>query len=211
MKSRISDLDEFSDVLASMRALEFHLTEFDQNNAAWKWIVISAHSMLQGMCVCYLTHTDGSGALERRSEEELRKYHAHGSKAAIYEHKGIVLDEPDVPYPEKRIANFHELLRRLPKPYTVSLPKTLAHIRNDRQSRLFLLNDFRNEYIHFKPWNFQVDLSGAPPLIEEAVMLSKEIATAPGWRRVNHLGSIGFNEQLSKIFDALEHFQSSCS
>ena len=88
--------DEFDDTIGSIAALETHLTEFENHDAAWKWVVLFTHSALQGACVCYLTRTDGSGALTKDSEKALRRYHNLSSQKAMCEANKVrwILEEP---------------------------------------------------------------------------------------------------------------------
>lgn len=64
--TRYVEFDECQDVLASLDQCVMCLEQTERSNGAWKWVILSLHSALQGAMVCHLSGTAQVGALTSR-------------------------------------------------------------------------------------------------------------------------------------------------
>ena len=63
--------DESEDVAGSVRHAFWTATFLADDAQAWKWMLLSLHSALQGSCICHLTTTAAPvGALTRQNTKE---------------------------------------------------------------------------------------------------------------------------------------------
>ncbi|WP_141246483.1 hypothetical protein [Actibacterium ureilyticum] len=175
--------DEFHDVFASLVMLKLSLDMVLKEPAMWKWAILGAHSLLQGACVCFLTRTDGGGALSDESERKLREYHNLGTQKAIVEKCGgeWILGEPQPP--KDHVATLIDLLKRLPGEWRVTVPKYFDDCKRDSERDLWRLHDFRNSFTHFQPVGWSIEKAGLPRIIGLALDLAEEIITDPGYTR----------------------------
>jgi hypothetical protein len=88
--------DERQDVVASLELAAYSAKMIARrNDLYWKWLIIAAHSALQGALVCALSGTDGLGALAPSSRRAWLDWFEH--------RKG----DP----PKEKLADFKMLLK----------------------------------------------------------------------------------------------------
>ena len=141
--------DERLDVLASLEACADNLARTRESDRAWKWVVLSMHSALQGAMVCHLSGGAQIGALKGNCAKSWLNW--------LNERKYV---EDEVP-PKSFVASAPELLRRL--------TGSSHRFENDcgqvieiteAQSRSFKsLHDLRNEFTHFHPKGWSVEMA----------------------------------------------------
>ena len=167
--SRFARTDERQDVLASLEHCALCLPETERSDGAWKWVVLAAHSALQGAMICHLSGTAGLGALTETSVGKWLDWRERDTRGDIdwIEEAPDELDMPvrraktgrDQP-PQDRVAGATELFKRLTSPSTrieggcgAILPIT------DQQRESFeRLQALRNSFTHFSPrgWSIEV-------------------------------------------------------
>ena len=115
------NFDEFADAVTSLKLLENCLGKVADDPTFWKWAIYSAHSALQGACVCLLTGTDGLGALaDKATKDSIQKLYGETEGQRN-------LDSDSIPWPEEFIAPLPALLKRLPGDMKVHLPGRNSH------------------------------------------------------------------------------------
>ncbi len=148
--------DEADDVAGSVRHAVKCWDMVGNDEQAWKWLALALHSSLQGACVCHLTTTaQPVGAVTKKNAVEwLTYFEASRTTPGV---------EP-------------------PGTYLLTLPELLKAVRRERSSGnghenvRVLINDqelgwlkrfhseIRNQFIHFKPQGWSIDVSGVPGL-----------------------------------------------
>jgi len=164
--------DEALDVAGSTRHALLSLDLATTDPHAWKWVLVALHSALQGACVCHLTGTaQPVGALTDRNTQEWLNY-LHNSR-----------DDPNVTIPKVRLLALPSLLNKVRKPNTIGSGAQAPGIEiSDEELRW--LNRFhyqiRNQFIHFSPMGWTLELSGVPGL---CVLIARIIGTVldAGW------------------------------
>ena len=161
-------IDEFDDVRASLLMLESALGCIEQDKVFWKWSILATHSAVQGACVCFLTRTDGGGALDKRSEMSLLAYHNQSSQMASSKKYNRDRKLGSLDYPKTRVASLPELLRRLPQKWKVEIPKNSEMPSNGVRNLDFQrLHNFRNKLTHFESVSWSLEIEGLPRIIRE--------------------------------------------
>ena len=163
--------DERQDVLASLEHFATSLAEVKQSDGAWKWVVLSLHSALQGAMVCHLSGTEQIGALTPKCAEKWIEWHERDRRGEIHYIKEG-LDEFGVPVrrpktrrdqpPRDRVANAKELFRRLSSQSKRIEPGCgkIIKITSEQEKSFERLHDLRNNFTHFSPkgWSIEIQL-----------------------------------------------------
>lgn len=164
--------DEAEDVAASVRhALRcWDMTEDDPQ--AWKWVVLALHSAVQGACICHLlTTAHPVGALTKRNTLEWLTYYEKSREDATIS-------------PPKRtelmaLPDLLKTVRKAGKAGDGAAPAIGISIGEFNLLRRFH-GEFRNQFVHFKPMGWSIELSGMPELANLVGRIVGDVLEA-GW------------------------------
>jgi hypothetical protein len=201
-------IDEYQDVLSSLLVLENAVVACEITQLDVKWAIIAAHSALQGACVCLLTRTDGGGALGSTEQKKLEDYHLYQSQKTMCEKAGIplILTEPEKP--RSYLAPLNELALRLPLGLRFSIAK-LSEWPKDEATRDFtLLSRWRNEFAHYSPAGWSIELAGLPRILGRVISKIEQIATHNGFQRHNDFQDTEILEIIARIRVKLNSIES---
>ncbi|MET0330243.1 MAG: hypothetical protein ABW154_02325 [Dyella sp.] len=136
--------DERADILASLCMISSSCEAAITDLSAWKWIVIGTHSALQGVMTLHLGL--GNNFLVARPKNTAAWLKAH---------------KDGTPYPELMMDNFLSLYKKLKK-HDICGYRFKPNGTQGRSIRK--INDFRNEFIHFIPKGWSIEISGMPAI-----------------------------------------------
>jgi hypothetical protein len=112
----------------------------------WRWIIISLHSALQGFMVIALRHTDGSGPVP---DDIITRI--------------LVAQRTKEPQPREMLHKFLVLYRKLRSSRMDRFVHSRRFQPHGTQNRsVCRLNQLRNEFIHFTPKGWSLDVSSLP-------------------------------------------------
>jgi hypothetical protein len=136
----------------------------------WRWVVLALHNALQGFMVIALRGSDGLAVLpDRVAAEWLRAYHAKQ------------------PPPQEKLDSFLRLYAKIKGPrirqFIHSVPFRPG---NSHDWSVKKLNALRNQFIHFLPLSWSLEVSGLPRIALDCVDLVEFL----GWR----CGNVHWNE-----------------
>lgn len=141
--------DEREDILASLRMLSNSCDSVRADISAWKWVVIGSHSALQSAFVFHLGF--GNDLLLARQEDAAAWVTAH---------------EDGSPYPETMMDSFPNLYKKLKQVDVLGY----RFIPRGTQGRsIKRLNQFRNEFVHFMPKGWSIELTGMPTICTDCL------------------------------------------
>ena len=134
----------------------------------WKWLILSLHQALQGACVCALRGTDTAGisVLTKQSAKEMWQWLNVDSRQ----------DQRQSP-PEEHLASMLELYTRVKKLCYLQAPHSLSstqQMNNDIKK----LNQLRNEFIHFVPKSFSLEITGMPRIASHCCDVIEHLTVA---------------------------------
>jgi hypothetical protein len=146
--------DEFEDVLASVELVALLAPFVREQPQYWKWIIVGAHSALQGAMVCAFVDSSGTLILEKKSRAKTLKWY-NADETTRGEH------------PKERLADFGDLLK-------VSLRgshnrEPLLLTRQQCRDIRRLHREFRNNFIHFIPQGWSIEKVVLPRIIRAAL------------------------------------------
>ncbi len=164
--------DERKDVAGSIRHVLRCMEFVRDDQQAWKWLYLAMHSALQGACICHLTTTAAPvGAVEKQNAKEWLHYFEESR------------NNPDLQPPATRLMSLPDLLKAVRKPNSSGGPSKRVSIQiNDEELRWLsrLHKVVRNQFTHFEPSGFTIDVSGMPQVGKVTARIIKDIVNA-GW------------------------------
>lgn len=170
--------DAPEDVLCSIRHA-IRVSQFlDDDPLAWKWVFLALHSALQGACVCHLSTTaEPIGAVTRRNAREQIEYF---QKTRTDRHV-----EP----PDTYLMHLPDLLKAVRRPLSAGGPSNEVHILiSDTELRWLthLHENIRNQFVHFEPLRWSIDVSGIPRFANMTARIIGQIESAEwGFRNLS--------------------------
>lgn len=164
--------DEAQDVAGSLRHALRTVRHIDEDTHAWKWVLLALHSALQGACVAYLTTTAPPiGAVSKQNAAEWLAYlDASRTDTAASPPKAKIMALPD-------------LLKAARKPHSAgdrSNSEGVTISDAEYQWLLRIHHDVRNQFTHFEPKGWGLEVSGISDFAKLVARIVGEIFTI-GW------------------------------
>jgi hypothetical protein len=150
MASSWARFNEYEDVLASTDLLALVIPKLAKNPSHWKWTILASHSGLQGALVCAVQDSTKTAVLTNRSARETLDW----------------LETPEGDEPDQRLLEWPKLLRKFRKKYPCAA-MTVPQLKDMKR----LHEEFRNNFTHFIPRGWSIEIAGLPRIIATAVDL----------------------------------------
>jgi hypothetical protein len=163
----------------------------------WKWLFIALHNALQGACVCALRGAGASDAavLSSASAKAWWKWLDVDSRN----------DNSLAPKDARWLARMLELYDRAKSPAYLQEPHRLQpHAQMDCDVKK--LNDLRNDFLHFVPEGWSLDVSGMPRIVRNCCEAFEHLAVKqPTFlRHLDDAKSARIATAISGIRDAMD-------
>jgi hypothetical protein len=207
------EFNERTDVLASLSLCLMCLQNLSDEPALWKWAILSLHNALQGAMVCHLSGTANIGALLKKSAAARLEWFERDRRGEINKiDVGIddVLGIRKVRFataknnpPEEHLADAKTLFNRLSNEdgrYEGGVGEVLV-ITDSQRDSFRRLHELRNDFAHFTPKGWSIELAGLPGIFLNMVEVLDNIS-ADDWP-FRHMGSLE-REQLRNLLQDLK-------
>jgi hypothetical protein len=184
---RTDEVEEF------IGALEFSaelLGSVSNDPMRWKWAIISLHNAFQGACVCALRGADTMGISVLDKESGAAMWHWLEVESRKQGHG---------PPPKEKLAKTLELYNRVQRPDYLANP---LKVDRDRDRRIRKLNSLRNEFIHFVPKGFSVELGGMPAIVESVRSSIEHLAVR--FPTFDHHFKLGDEQRIAQALSKLQ-------
>lgn len=159
--------DEADDVAGSLRHAIRSARGIGDDPLIWKWISLALHSALQGACVCHLTTTAAPvGAVTARNAAEWLTYLGGGN-------------DPGASPPRTQLMVLPDLVKAIRKPRSAGDRGNPAGIAVSDVELAWLRrfhDTVRNQFVHFAPMGWSIEVSGLAPLGSLIARIIGEIA-----------------------------------
>ena len=168
-QARYVTTNETEDVAGSIRHALRCAEMVSEDPQAWKWGILALHSALQGACICHLTTTAGLGAVQNK--EEWLSY------------LNTPDEEKDKKRPETRLMALPDLLKAVRKQGSSggsSNGEAISINDNELTWLQRIHKEIRNQFIHFEPMGWRIEVSGIPSLAQLTARIIKDIH-GRGW------------------------------
>lgn len=210
-------IDERADVLASLSLCLRCLSVVNSEPELWKWAILSLHNALQGAMVCHLSGTAQLGALTNNSVDAWLDWHERDRRGEIRRisdgadelglPKTRFATNEDIP-PNDRLADANELFKRLydeDKRREGGAGATLE-IGKVQRASFRQLHDLRNEFSHFTPKGWSIELSGLPHIFLNMIDVLDKISADPWpFRHMNERESARLKDLLQRLRAELDY------
>lgn len=162
--------NEAEDVVGSIRHTIRSVQFVGEDPLAWKWVALSLHSALQGACVCHLTTTAAPvGAVTKRNAAEWMEF---------FNERHV---NPTMELPKTELMTLPELLKAARKPNSAGNGSDGVEISDSELSWLRRFHeDIRNQFVHFEPKGWSIEVSGIPEIAQLVARIIGEIVQI-GW------------------------------
>ena len=204
-------IDEATDVAASLRHLGHCLKLAQTDQSAWKWSIIAIHNALQGSMTCHLSGTALLGCLSKKSACEWLEWREKDRRGEI----GWIESLPDeFGIPSRRPASKHD---HAPHQY-MATPQVLfdrlhkeklraeggcgaiLSIALEQRKSFKLLNGLRNQFAHFTPMGWSIEISGLPRIFNDMLAVIRMISNDPWpFRHLDHAGRNAHDKLLDEL------------
>lgn len=160
---RTDETQEFLDDLEHFASL---VTRVSIQPRMWKWAILALHQTMEGIFTCHLRGFDTSGIVV------LTEKSASAVWERLNDREGVLDDEP---WPVERLASLLELYKTSKSAKV--LPEEVRLLASDEMNRsLKLLNNLRNEFDHFVPRAWSLEVSGMPEVVLQCCNIIEELA-----------------------------------
>jgi hypothetical protein len=145
--------DEAEEAVSSLAATADFLTQVETDRYRWKWVILALHSAAQGFMVLALRGGNGLSALrDDVAEAWLDAY------------------QNDKPYPEEKLDSFLGLYKKVKSNRAKIFGDSQPYAPSGTEGRsIKKLNSLRDEFIHFTPKGWSLELSGLPRICAESL------------------------------------------
>ena len=156
MSERWLRTGEREDAIASLKLYSEAISKIDLDLAYWKWVIISLHSALQSIMAFHLGF--GNDLLVM-SQEDAEKW--------------IEANDAGTPYPDAKMDSFLNLYKKIKKHEILGFKFSPNGLQTASVKKL---NYFRNEFIHFMPKGWSIEVSGMPRLCSDCLNVIKQLS-----------------------------------
>jgi hypothetical protein len=141
--------DEREEAIAALEFLAELACTLPSNIYRWKWVIIAMHNAVQSFIVVALLQSDGRGPIRDDVMAEIRQ--------AVHRN--------EVP-PKEKLDDFMTLYK---KTKTAARMQKYVHSKHliataDQDLAMKKVNELRNEFLHFTPKGWSLEISGGPAL-----------------------------------------------
>jgi len=161
--------DEQEEAVRSLESAELHARAIYVDPYLWKWVFISLHNASQGFMVLALWNGNGLLSLTPKAAK-----------------KWLEAYESSHPFPCDRLDKFMNLYLKIKDQNNFSTIGSGPFIpKNTHDASFEKLNEIRNEFIHFTPKGWSLQLQGLPRISLDTLELIEFLgwgSTAIMWR-----------------------------
>lgn len=189
-KAKWLRVDERVDVISSLSLCLDCLEQVGTKPTMWKWAILSLHNAFQGAMVCHLSGTAQLGALTKKSAIAWVDWHDRDRRGQI-ERIPDGVDKFGIPRFRFAARNDHPPLERLAdsKELFIRLSNArerfedgvgaVLNITQEQSVSFKRLHSLRNDFSHFTPKGWAIELRGLPTIFLDVVHMIREIAGDP--------------------------------
>jgi hypothetical protein len=153
--------DEAVETVSAFEVFAEEAQRLSSDPYRWKWAIISLHSGLQGIMVLALQGSHGLHVLREEDAERWLEAHDKGG-----------------PYPDDlKLDDFLSLYKKIKGDKMLKYIDSQKFVPKATQGgSVKLLNRLRNEYVHFTPRVWALDLEGLPTMALDCLSVAEFLA-----------------------------------
>lgn len=157
--------DEEAEAADAIKMAAHFAEGLEQDPRLWRWVIIALHNAAQGFMVLSLRHGNGLLAL---TDECFKQW------MEAYENK--------TPYPVEKLDSYLNLYKKVKHTETGQIGGNQRFVAKGTEGRnIKRLNRLRNEFIHFTPKGWSLEIDGLPQICRDVSRLISFL----GWETHN--------------------------
>jgi hypothetical protein len=173
----IAALEFLAEITRALRSSAYH----------WKWIIIVLHNAIQCFMVIALRQSDGRGPIQDKCMAKIIQ----------------ALDRNEMP-PREKLDDFMTLHKKIKTPERMRKYGRSKHLNATADEDLAMekLNDLRNEFLHFTPRGWSLEVTGAPTLCLRCLRIVDFLVSESGtilWYEKNQRSR--YDSSKTKLFE----------
>jgi hypothetical protein len=147
--------DEMEEAVSGLEAASEWSAHIAERADYWKWVILALHNATQGFMVLALRGSDGLRPLKNHIAAEWRAAYREGGK-----------------YPVEELDSFLNLYKKVKSDDMLFFAhsKKFVPVRSQGRS-IKRLNLLRNNFVHFLPRSWSLEVSGLPQVAEDCLAL----------------------------------------
>ena len=173
--------DEREDVLSSLKLFIDSQRMVESDDSCWKWSVISLHSAVQSAMAFYLSFGNDLLVMAQKDAEAWLTAHYN-----------------DTAYPETQMDSFLNLYKKIKANPILGYTFTP---KGQQGRSIKKLNTLRNEFIHFMPKGWSIELSGMPSIFKDCLGIVSKLGLANEVRWENEAQFESFRRLVKKAIE----------
>jgi len=151
--------DEREDAITSLNLYVDAISQINADISYWKWAIISLHSALQGVMAFHLSFGNDLLVMSQENAKAWLKAHHAGGE-----------------YPESKMDHFLNLYKKIKQNDILGFSFSPCSQQGGSIKRL---NFFRNEFIHFMPKGWSIEVSEMPGICIDCLNIIKSLNEGP--------------------------------
>lgn len=152
--------DEHEEAVFALESVAEWLNRVEGQINYWRWIVLAMHNAIQGFMVLALRGSDGLRPLRDKCANAWLKARRENG-------------EP----PEEKLDSFLNLYKKIKSDRMLFLEHSLKFTPTGSQNRsIKRLNSIRNQFIHFLPRSWWIEVSGLPQIFLDCLEIIEFLA-----------------------------------
>lgn len=163
--------DEYEEAISALEAASEWIGRIDTKMDYWKWVILAVHNATQGFMVLALRGSDGLRPLRKDVAAAWLEAYRESSE-----------------YPVEKLDSFLDLYKKVKSDTMLFFvhSKKFAPVGSQDRS-IKKLNSLRNDFIHFLPKSWSLEVSGLPQICIDCLALVEFL----GWE----CGNIAWHEE----------------
>lgn len=147
--------DELVEAVKGLEMFLSNIRKVKKDLYFWKWAIIALHNSVQGFMVCALRGTNGIAVLTPEC-----------AKAWLEAY------ENNTTYPKEILDDFLNLYKKIKGNYMLRYGHSKKFVPKGQEGRsIKKLNGLRNEFIHFTPKGWLLEISGLPQICGDVLRI----------------------------------------
>lgn len=184
--------DEREEAIRSLEWAAEQASQIGKDPYGWKWVLIALHNAVQGFLVLALWNGNGLLTLTEKGAAKWLKAYNTGA-----------------PFPADRLDNFLSLYEKSKVPDHFHYHGASAFTPGSTHDRsMQRLNDFRNEFIHFTPKGWALEVAGLPAICLDCLDVIRYFGwetTLITWYKASHVARAKrAHNKLRRILGAMD-------
>jgi len=140
--------------------------ELERNITSWRWVIVALHNAVQGFMVLSLRHGNGLMALSDESYKEWMEAY----------------NNDELPPASEKLDSYPNLYKKVKSKEIGTIGGNKNFVPSGTQGKsIKKLNEFRNEFIHFTPKSWSLEVNGLPRICSDCVSFIEFL----GWETEN--------------------------